>query len=253
MHLHLFAPCQVQYGDSKVRGLSITCGKCGVIQRAPMNTVFNTKGDDRQAELLAMRKFSKMGWEIGRSTARHRCPACIEKRTIAKPFAALGKLTTDNLKKLLDDNIKKEEPAMRTSSLNGGVSLKAMEQSSPQVREMSLEDRHVVFAKLQDVYDMKAKSYTADWSDKRVSEDLGVPRAWVSEVRGSFFGPDRNAEFEEQILVAKTAVDDFKKLTTDAAAIAAAQQKLSDRIVPMASLIERLEKSIAAIEKKYVP
>ncbi|WP_176086911.1 hypothetical protein [Martelella sp. HB161492] len=53
---------------------------------------------------------------------------------------------------------------------------------------MKRDDRRIIAAKLDDVYSTDA--YVEPWTDAAVAKDLGVPRAWVSEVREAFFGPE---------------------------------------------------------------
>ena len=78
--------------------------------------------------------------------------------------------------------------------------LKTPSPSETPPRTMGREDRQIVFARLQDVYEGEATGYSKDWNDERVARDLGVPRKWVEEVREQFFGPiraDQSAEIIE--------------------------------------------------------
>lgn len=55
-------------------------------------------------------------------------------------------------------------------------------------REMSRDDRRVIFAKLDEVYLDEKRGYEQGWSDHRVATDLGVPRKWVETIRAENFG-----------------------------------------------------------------
>ena len=57
-------------------------------------------------------------------------------------------------------------------------------------RQMTRGDRQVIWNKLQDVYPKEDKGYMGEWTDGRVAKDLGVPRAWVTEIRAQNFGPE---------------------------------------------------------------
>ncbi|WDR05530.1 hypothetical protein PSQ90_14815 [Devosia rhodophyticola] len=45
-------------------------------------------------------------------------------------------------------------------------------------RQMVLEDRRLIFAKLEEVYVDERTGYCADWNDARVGIDMNVPRKW---------------------------------------------------------------------------
>ena len=62
--------------------------------------------------------------------------------------------------------------------------------------QMKPEDRRIVAEKIGDVY--VDTGYIAPWTDDLVARDLGVPRAWVAEVRDFMFGPaNENPELVE--------------------------------------------------------
>jgi hypothetical protein len=118
---------------------------------------------------------------------------------------------------------------------------------------MSRDDRRIIFARLNDVYVNERTGYSEQWTDKRVAEDLGVPRAWVSEVRDRDFGPDHNAEFTEQVGVAKEVIAQVKLLHAEGLAL---RQRHDDetkafnvKLAPVLTLMEKMERTVAAIEK----
>jgi transposase len=59
-------------------------------------------------------------------------------------------------------------------------------------KEMSKADRRIIFNKIEDVYGDETIGYKGDWSDEKVSEDLGVSVEWVALIREENFGPARN-------------------------------------------------------------
>lgn len=68
-------------------------------------------------------------------------------------------------------------------------------------KQMGRDERRLIFEKLNEVYVDERTGYSAKWSDETVAKDMGVPRAWVSEVRDQNFGPDRNEELKAAVLV----------------------------------------------------
>ena len=54
---------------------------------------------------------------------------------------------------------------------------------------MGFEDRRIIFEKLNEVYLNEREGYSEDWTDKKVAEHLGVPQAWVTQIRADNFGP----------------------------------------------------------------
>lgn len=61
-------------------------------------------------------------------------------------------------------------------------------------KEMTREDRRIIFAQLNEIYIGEDKGYSAGWTDQRVATHLGVPRAWVASIRDENFGPLRENE-----------------------------------------------------------
>ena len=133
------------------------------------------------------KKLMQSGWLIGRRPADDTCPKCIRK-------AKENKVVT--LKP-------KPEP----------------------VREISRDDRRIIFAKIEDVYE--GDGYIAGWTDKRVAEDLGVPKKWVSDMRAEFFG---DAAANEEILQFLERVETFEKKWRDAERMIAAIQADAEKL-----------------------
>lgn len=191
----LFEPCMVEHGDNKTRGMQIICGRCKNVGRIPFNTV--AYGGERQAELILMRKFSNMGWVIGRLSSRHRCPTCVSS---TKPLAAALSVVSNNT------NHQKEHLAMAPTKIDSGVSPVALHNASREVHGLHRDDARVIYAKLDGVYLTERTGYSGGWTDARVSKDLGVPIEWVADVRERWFGPDSNVAATEQIAASKAVI-----------------------------------------------
>ena len=115
---------------------------------------FVQSGNKRLPPIAAEQYFRNHGWRVGNGPRADICPECIKK---AKPAL-------------------KVEPMVETKA------------NAP--REMGRDDRRIITDKLDEIYDEKIGRYISPWTDAAVSRDLGVPRAWVAEVREQFFGPE---------------------------------------------------------------
>src|SRR5262249_20061200 len=83
--LALFQPCTVTYGDKPSRGMSIPCGKCGREEKHHVNTMKHGLSEtDNAAQAWVTKKFEQLGWRIGKSPSRHRCPICVREGRAAQ-------------------------------------------------------------------------------------------------------------------------------------------------------------------------
>lgn len=223
----LFDPCQVDHGNSRGRGIKITCGRCSASAKTHVGTAHNRSGEDGDhlIDRMATRRFGEWGWRVATKPGRHRCPACLAIETAAKPFAKLAK-------------IKEASPMLAPSPSAGAAA-----QTEPP-REMSREDRRIVFEKLNELYVNEKTGYAPGHTDKTVAEGLGCPRAWVAQVREEMFGPvNSNPEIDELIAEAKALV----------AEIAEHDRLMGEKITVLNARAERITKRIEAIEKAVRP
>ncbi|AXQ68388.1 hypothetical protein HOT99_gp229 [Caulobacter phage CcrBL10] len=70
------------------------------------------------------------------------------------------------------------------------------------------ENRRILEA-LDIHYDTNRQCYGGDMTDEKVSKELGLPRAWVAELRERVYGPERN---EAQDKAAKAVVEQWAAL-----------------------------------------
>ena len=83
--------------------------------------------------------------------------------------------------------------------------------------QMQREDRRIVADKIADVYE--DEGYIAPWTDELVAQDLGVPRAWVAEVRDFMFGPaNENPKLAEYRRLHSEWKADYEKFRSELAA-----------------------------------
>ncbi|WP_132314109.1 hypothetical protein [Martelella mediterranea] len=102
--------------------------------------------------------------------------------------------------------------AMASRKLKSASPVATKQAESP--REMQREDRRIVAEKIADVYDDHA--YIAPWTDDLVARDLGVPCAWVAEVRDFMFGPaNENPVLAENARQFSAWSADYEKFRAD--------------------------------------
>jgi len=203
--LQLFGYGQVVYGNKRVRAVTITCGKCSREEKHHVNTLGHGSGcDDDQLAALFTKKFEALGWRVGKSLSRHRCPSCIKDARAAQMRFVHGGGQANKQKAGSASPPKKEEPVSAKVIVPEGFQLKPEPAHVEAPREMARQDRRVIFAKLEEVYADEATGYHASWTDQRVADDLGAPVAWVRQVRDENFGPlATNPEIDRLMLDAR--------------------------------------------------
>lgn len=198
-------------GDGYVRYAYAVCVKCGAEDRIKVN-----KGYTLLAPAAVEKKFGQMGWHIGRDYDDVICPQC---RGI-------------KVKK------KSDEEAM--------ANVEPIVKPDPP-RTMTREDRRIVFEKLNGVYLDEKRGYESGWSDQKVATDLGVPRAWVEQVREEMFGPIASNPEMEAFVRAVADLQDFK---TQLASVATLRGQLSNiETVLKNTNVSALQDRVAKLEK----
>jgi hypothetical protein len=115
---------------------------------------------------------------------------------------------------------------------------------------MSKADRRIIFNKIEDVYGDETIGYKGDWSDVKVSEDLGVKVEWVSLIREENFGPAHNqvaalAEAREAGQKVMDNIDEIKSLFADMESLHAKLMVKKDEYAGLAKEFIDLYKTIA--------
>jgi len=132
----------------------IACAKCST------EILFHQHGDRRKSSVAVASHFRNRGWAVGSRPRLDRCPDC-RPTSISTAGTAMTKTAVATI-----------EPP----------------------KEMTREDRRIIFAQLNEIYIGEDKGYSAGWTDQRVATHLGVPRAWVATIRDENFGPVRDNE-----------------------------------------------------------
>jgi hypothetical protein len=159
------------------------------------------------------KNFKRKGWEVGVNEKHDFCPACVEQRRLERRARRAPQAT-----------------ALKLVSTQG--------ESMPQVavtvdapRKMGFDDRRIILAKLQDVYLNETSGYQSPWTDAKVATDLGVPQAWVEELREQNFGPAAdNQEIRAMLDRVEINAKEAKNLLHEAKAVRAEGAALVERI-----------------------
>lgn len=158
-------------------GAVITCSAC-----REEDFVIQTSRSGLPPDVIA-RKFSQAGWAVGKKPSDDLCPACIAKRVDSRKERQMDK--------------PQNKPAL----------------VAVPPRQMSRDDRRVIFAKLDDVYLSEKDGYAPGWSDEKVASDLGIPRAWVETIRDENFGALKdNAETRQLLAEVEGVVSQVKAI-----------------------------------------
>lgn len=158
------------------RAMRLYCYRCGKSGDCLMNTMMSGAGSEEKEQRIVGRKFNEMGWAVDLHKGKHFCPACQASPQV-KP--------------------QKQEMEM-------GV--------VPLPKPMGREDKRLIFEKLNEVYIDEKEGYSTPWTDDKVAKDLGVPRAWVADVRDEMFGPvASNSDIDHVLKASKTLTDEIAK------------------------------------------
>jgi hypothetical protein len=196
----------------------IECSKCGETEKVTTST----NGKTMAPEGIAA-KFRNIGWIVGSRHSHDICPKCQPKRE--------SRYTPFTIKKQAE--------------------LPVSEATAPidAPREMSKADRRVILAKIEDVYLDETSGYGTGWSDQKVADDLGVPRAWVKFLREENFGSEgANEEVVKLLADAKALGEQFEAAKQSAMAEVA---RADAAIRKVASQIDEIIGRVSAIEKRF--
>ena len=168
-------------------------------------------GNKRLSPVAAEQYFRNHGWLVGKTARNDRCPSHNRQRQSGTREAAMP------------------QPA-----------------AAVEPRTMTREDRRIVMSKLDEVYLSEKDGYVTPWTDAAVARDLGVPRAWVTDMRDEFFGPARsNADFDEFLEKAGPVIDQVRDLLRNASAQLEQARQLAGKIDELERAAKRIEREIA--------
>lgn len=161
----------------------------------------------------AEQHWRRKGWAIGASARADKCPECLAR--IAHPVKPELKVVSTK---------PKADPP----------------------REMSREDKRVIYAKLEEVYAGEHQGYSGLWTDEAVARDLGVPRGWVAAIRDEMFGPVRsNAEIDAMLVECRELFKAGGEFDRRAEEVIKTAHDLLKRLKDLESRATKIEKAVA--------
>lgn len=186
-----FVETSERYGQGYRDVAQITCCKCQVMNSIGIRV--NGGAGSRIPPNEIRKKFEQKGWFIGATPKWDICPDCSKKEKVV--VLKMVNAVADDLA------------------------------SKP--REMTRDDRRVIFAKLDEVYLDEKRGYDAGWSDHKVATDLGVPRKWVETIRAENFGPiGTNEDMASFLSEAEVLLADARKALAEAKEAREAVEKI---------------------------
>jgi predicted RNA-binding Zn-ribbon protein involved in translation (DUF1610 family) len=226
----MFEICTVPAGDDHRphRGVRIKCGHCPQEEILAINTSKGHGGDDEVVERMVSHKFESKGWKVGKTASQHRCPQCF---TAIKAAA----------KRRQGEEMSKVVPIIN-KALNSTTALGSTVEV-PRERPPTRDERRIIIAKMQEIYVNETVGYRDDWSDEKVSKDMGVPQVWVAQIRDETFGPhDINEQATKIINEARELAAVLCTLVQNADAMKKQLDPLLDRAVVLEDTLKRMAK-----------
>lgn len=232
--------------------LRIWCSHCG------RNEVYRVNGGVHTiSQSIAERVFKQKGWVLGRRRKNDICPDCVKAdrdERNAKRIAQNAK-TDPTIADIWPSKpvapasnvipIKKETPALASTPF--------IKPEPP--RTMTLADRRLIIGAIDEHYIDENQGYEAGWNDQKIATDLGVPVAWVRQLREENFGQ------EGLSADARAVIEETKKALAEiSAAREAAVKAYSETqerflkehnaiVSRLTTLAESVSKKLARVEK----
>lgn len=172
--------------------VSATCHKC---HRVFFIQGCRSGGGKVLPDSVLAKKSMAKGWDLGSSKKKDTCPDCVKARRAPK-------------------EPEKKEPELGKDPIVIDVIPRIDGASGLPPREMTREDRRVIFAKLEDVYVDEQTGYSPGWNDTVLAVDLNCPRKWVETIREENFGP-QVAEANPRIIELEKKLDEVTKLVSE--------------------------------------
>lgn len=218
----MFSIVSVPYGGRKVPGAVITCGRCGKVASIAVNTFSrpSRSGSVSMEDVFIQKKARGLGWKVGNRISDLRCAGC---------FSAIRAAAAKSQGNKMEGAVQE-------------VAKLVVVANEPGSREMAREDRRIIFEKLNEVYVNEKVGYGNGWNDQKVATDLGIPRAWVSQIRDDNFGPEGNEEIRTTVAQAKKLVDG---INVTVAKLLTAKEDLTKQM----GQLNLVEKRLAEIER----
>lgn len=179
MKTRTFETERIERGGVALLAYRIACATCGAVAYFALK-----RGGALRPPRAIIIHFEKEGWFVGASPRKDACP--IHRRADRPARATCEEVITMPVK---------------------GKPLELVADHAPQAeapRAPTLDERRLINLKLVECY--SDGGYLTPWTDQRVADDLGVPRAWVTEIREGFYGPEGSNPLYDQFLAAQAEI-----------------------------------------------
>lgn len=191
------------------------------------------------------RRFSKAKWFVGKDEKHDLCPDCVKRHTLERRAKrSPPKPETPPTLKLVSTTPApmKEPPPMTTTMPD---------------RPINREDKRIINVKLHEVYIGEKEGYYAPHTDASIAKDLGVPVAWVRDIREELFGPahsnseidDTLAKIEKIKTEAAGMLSSAEKMLNDVSALIVKMPDIRSQIAETRRVIEGLTRTAETIKK----
>jgi hypothetical protein len=232
MSARTFIVGSIPRAGQRVRGVAVTCSRCPATHSVPMNTVHNSKPRDQDEKLarMATRKFESDGWKIGHNAKHDLCPNC-SKAPQPQP--------------------QKQNPAPEKPTMQAPAAAPKSPSEQPP-RQMAIDDALLIASRLTEIYLGKDKGYADDWTDGKLAESLGVPRAWVTECRVKTYGEGRagNDEITAMVRDAQAVRNDALGVLEQLESARSAMLRLiDDTVARLRARLETIDRQLGTITK----
>lgn len=188
-------------------GYKITCCRCG-----KEDEIVASGHTGSLPQSVINKKFQQKGWKTGRKPIG---PCCSVQRPARFPTPQNSE---DVMKKTID-----ADPVQP-------LAIEAPRQMTP-------ADKRKVFRAIDDQWDEKHGRYIGAASDQHVASTLGVPRAWVVEVREENFGKtQRNEDLDKALGELKNVKGEITRAL--------------DKVLEFATTLEALEKKVELLQAR---
>lgn len=187
----------------------IVCAQCGVADH-----ITGSASGHGLPDSVAAKKFTQRGWDTRRSL----CSDC----STARPT--------------------KGAPMSYSNGRGTAAATPVAPMRAEPPRAPTREDNKIIHAKISEVWGGDDVGYLGDWTDEKIAKDLGVPRAWVTDIRVDWFGDVKSNE-------------ELRKEITDLTAKLVTASEAYERMAALAnrhkSEIDDMRKQLDKIAKKY--
>lgn len=195
------------------RVYSIRCSDCGVRgEIAPTNAAGCLPPE------MVTKKFNQRGWKVGTTPRKDVCPECRKRDSMR-----IAKVDKNLRAEIIDLHPKKEEPVEPKKTI-------------------SREDRRIILAKLNEVYQDEKTGYRPGWNDDKVAVDLGVFTKWVADLRAENFGDLPVSAIDQGFLdEARQVLEQIQQVGREAIALRDEARTMMAKAVAKMEEVDKLE------------